>query len=81
MSDEANAMAALERAIRNQKAPIDVGRLFFWAGDHVLTLVMLKPCKCGVPLAEASFAAGSRVDAIRQARAFVEGLATEAEDE
>ncbi len=77
--DEKLALSALERVLAEHAstypwAPIHMGQSKEWLGQTVLSLLMMKPCRCGQPLSQAIFMNNTKTQAIREATAFVRAL-------
>lgn len=85
MDDETESLSALQRALvenlrENKHAPIHLGQSKEWLGSHIVSLLMMRPCRCGAPISQAIFMAGTLSQARWDAQKFVKALIKPDED-
>jgi hypothetical protein len=79
VTDAEEALSFLQSAVAdnnraNPHAPLQLGRSSEFQGQSVQALLVLRPCRCGAPIAQALFMSASSVTAIREATRFVRAL-------
>lgn len=55
-------------------APMRIGQVTEVPSGVYVQVLVLRPCRCGVPLAQSTFIGADRVTAYRAARAFIEAV-------